>query len=99
MKIHAGAVGRTDLEDKSEDVDKDPGNKEPSKKDVIIDMGVRAASDGHKSSKLVQEKTTNQANQLIRPSKFEWGLLIIMILNGVVCSTIQYFRWRSEQAL
>ena len=104
MKILAWAVGKTDLGDKNKDVNKDPGNKDPgnkdpSKKDIVINMGVRATSDGRKSSKLVQGKKTNRTNQPIRRDKCDWVLLIILIGTMVVGSVMHYFRWRSEQAL
>ena len=94
MKILAGAVNKTDLEDKNKDVKKDP-----DKKDFIIDMGATVTPEIMKSSKHIQEVTTNKKNQETILDKFLKGFAILTVVTSMACGISQYLRWRSEQTL
>ena len=80
MKILAWVVGKNDLEDK---------NKDPSKNDVIIDMGGTVTPETKKSSKLIQEETTNKKKQGTIFEKFLKGFYILTVVTCIVCGVNQ----------
>ena len=90
MKILAGAVGKTDLEDKNKDVNKDPGNKDPHKNDVIIDMEATVTPE-IKKSKFIQEETKYEKRER-RFEKFLRGVYILLFVWCMAGVVILYFR-------